>query len=114
MSNQNCIFCKIIHGIIPSKKIYETNDILVIQDIAPQAPIHYLIIPKKHFSTIAHAQLDDQALLGSLLLTAKELATKLPQPQDFRLVSNNGASVGQSVHHVHIHFLAGMYFSDTK
>lgn len=109
---QDCIFCKIIAGVIPSKKIQETPDLIVIADIAPRAPIHYLIIPKKHIHDLQSASDLDQELLGSILLMAKELSVNLQDPKEFRLVSNNGRSVGQSVFHIHFHFLAGKQLVD--
>jgi len=117
MAHQNngcsdCIFCKIIAGDIPSERIKETDDLIVLKDIAPKAPIHYLIIPKKHIPNLQLAEQADQALLGSTLLMAKELSKDLSEPQEFRLVSNNGSSVGQSVFHLHVHFLAGKQFAE--
>lgn len=112
MNQQNCIFCKIISNEIPSEKIKETSDLIVLQDIAPKAPTHYLIIPKKHIPKIAETSDLDQDLLGSCLLMAKELSVELPASQDFRLVCNNGASVGQTVFHLHFHFMAGKKFSE--
>lgn len=104
---QDCIFCKIISGVIPSKRIYESDDVIVIVDITPKAPIHYLIIPKKHVSDIQSCDQNDQAMLGSILFAAQELSKALVGNRDFKLVSNNGRSVGQSVFHLHFHFLAG-------
>jgi len=105
--NDNCIFCKIIAGAIPSKKIYETEDVLVIQDISPKAPIHYLIIPKTHIPNIQSCTAQDISLLGTILLTAQQLSAQLPGNPEFKLISNNGSSVGQTVFHIHVHFLAG-------
>lgn len=105
--NQDCIFCKIIANQIPSKRIQETDDVIVIADIAPKAPIHYLIIPKKHIKNIQSTTDVDQALLGNILLMAKTLSQGLLGNQEFKLIANNGASVGQSVFHIHFHFLAG-------
>ncbi|OGB86413.1 hypothetical protein A3J41_02130 [candidate division TM6 bacterium RIFCSPHIGHO2_12_FULL_38_8] len=105
--NQDCIFCKIIAKQIPGKFIQETDDLIVIADIAPKAPIHYLIIPKKHIKNIQSTTDADQAMLGNILLMAKKLSQDLSGSQEFKLVSNNGASVGQSVFHLHVHFLAG-------
>lgn len=112
MSHQNCIFCKIISGQIPCQKIRENSDLIVIKDIAPRAPVHYLIIPKKHIQDLRSAQAIDQELLGSILLMAKDVSSDLSDPQEFRLLSNNGSSVGQSVFHMHVHFLAGKQFSE--
>ncbi len=108
--NPDCVFCKIIDRKIPSKIIQETDDIIVIQDIQPKARIHYLIIPKKHIANIQSCTKQDQALLGSLLLMAKQLSQELDGSQEFKLISNNGASVGQSVFHIHMHFLSGSSF----
>lgn len=112
MSHQGCVFCKIIAGDIPAAKIKETDDLIVLKDIAPKAPIHYLIIPKKHIANLQTASDDDQILLGSMLLMSKELSKDLSSPQEYRLVSNNGPSVGQSVFHIHIHFMAGQRFAE--
>lgn len=112
MVHQNCIFCKIITGHIPSQKIHENSDLIVIKDIAPRAPIHYLIIPKKHIKDLQSVTSQDRGLLSEILLAAQKLSHDLAQPQEFRIVSNNGSSVGQSVFHIHFHFLAGKTFSE--
>ena len=112
MLNQNCIFCKIIINQIPCQKIKETSDLIVIKDISPRAPIHYLIIPKKHIQDLRSTTDADNNLLCSILLMAKSLSNEIALPNDFRIISNNGSSVGQSVMHIHFHFLAGTYLSE--
>ena len=103
----NCIFCKIIAREIPSKIVDETDDVIVIEDIAPKAPIHWLIIPKKHIPDLSHLAAEDRELACNMLFTATKLAEKLPGSKAFRLVSNNGHEVGQRVFHIHLHFLSG-------
>jgi len=107
MTDQNCIFCKIIQKQIPSKTVAETDDILVIQDISPKAPIHYLIIPKKHIKDIQSLDDDCAPLAAKMLLMAKTLSNNLSGSRAFRLMVNNGADAGQSVFHLHYHFLSG-------
>jgi histidine triad (HIT) family protein len=108
----NCVFCKIIAGQLPSKLITETNDIIVIDNIAPKTPIHYLIIPKKHVSDINALNQEDAVLAGEMVLMAKKLSENLSGSQAFRLSVNNGSDAGQSIFHLHFHFLAGQKFSD--
>lgn len=108
----DCIFCKIIAGDIPAQIIKETDDILVIKDIQPKAPTHFLIIPKKHSTSLADMSDADAALMGKLLLVARDLAKNLPGSPAFRVVTNSGKEVGQSVFHTHFHFLAGRKMSD--
>jgi histidine triad (HIT) family protein len=107
----NCIFCKIIARQVPSKIIAETEDILVIDNIAPKTPIHYLIIPKKHIPDINALTQQDTTLVGEMVLMAKRLSEDLPSgSQHFRLSVNNGTGAGQSVFHLHFHFLSGKTF----
>lgn len=107
MLNKSCIFCKIIAKEIPSTIIAETDSILVIKDINPKAPVHYLIIPKKHIADVSGFEHEDEALAGKILLTAKTLARELPGSQSYKLVANTGPDSGQTVFHVHFHFLSG-------
>ncbi|MEX0848889.1 MAG: HIT domain-containing protein [Candidatus Dependentiae bacterium] len=112
MTNQSCVFCKVINKEIPAKLIDENDDCIVIEDIAPKAPIHYLIIPKKHIVNLHDLQKSDLPLMGSMMFMAKQIAQKLPEPKAFGLIMNNGAQAGQSVMHMHSHFLSGAKLTD--
>jgi len=113
MMQESCVFCTIIAGKLPTAIIEDTESILVIKDRAPKAPIHYLIIPKKHIRSCAELAHDDRALAADILYVAQRIAQTLPSDsQDFRLIMNNGALVGQSVFHIHAHFIAGKQLTD--
>ena len=105
---ENCLFCKIEKGEISAEKVYDGEKVFAITDINPMAPIHNLIIPKKHFPTILEIEEADHDLIGSIHTVANQIArdNHLEQ-QGFRLVLNCGASAGQTVFHIHFHFLAG-------
>jgi len=115
MHDQNCIFCKIIARQIPGKIIYETNLSIVLQDIAPQAPIHYLIIPKKHVRDLVLCT-DTDTLVDLMSIPAKLAQefcnSQIDGPLSFKLITNNGYSAGQRVFHLHFHFLSGKNFND--
>jgi histidine triad (HIT) family protein len=100
------VFSKIIKREIPAAIIYEDDLALAFRDVNPQAPVHFLVIPKKPLINLADAQDEDQALLGHLLLVANKVAA-LEGLKGFRLVTNNGAEAGQTVFHLHIHVLGG-------
>jgi histidine triad (HIT) family protein len=107
MEKTDCVFCKIIARQIPSSIVKETGNLIVIKDIAPKAPIHYLIIPKKHIKDIQSMDRTD-AIYGSAIFSmAQELSKELQEPRDFRLVISSGYNAGQRVFHLHSHFLAG-------
>jgi histidine triad (HIT) family protein len=110
MTGGDTIFGKIIRKEIPAQIVYENESVLAFRDIAPQAPTHILIIPKKPLKDVASAGADDQQQLGALLVAAGEIA-KQEKLESFRLVVNNGADAGQSVFHLHVHLLAGRPFS---
>lgn len=106
MSSQNCVFCSIIEQRIPAHIIIQNELVVVIQDIAPKAPIHYLIIPKKHIRDIQSFQQEDAPYAAAMLLMAQGLSKDL-NAESVKLVMNNGVDAGQSVFHVHTHFLSG-------
>lgn len=103
----NCIFCKIAAGEIPSRKVYEDDDVIVFHDIHPAAPVHLLIVPREHIPMLADANEAHQALLGKMLLLAPKLATEQGATNGFRVVVNNGKDGGQEVYHLHVHVLGG-------
>ncbi len=103
---QTTIFAQIINGEIPCKKLHEDIDCIAFNDIAPQAPIHYLVVPKKPIISLIEATMEDKKLLGHLLLVGKKIADD-NNIKSWRTVINTGAESGQSVFHLHIHFLAG-------
>ncbi len=108
----DCIFCKIIAKELPAKILDEDQDCIVIEDIAPKAPVHYLIIPKKHIKNLHDIASEDTQLMGKLMLMANKLGNKLPDPKAFGLIINNGEDAGQSVFHLHCHFLSGKQMTD--
>jgi len=108
----NCIFCKIIKGEIPAKMVYEDESVIAIEDIAPVAPVHVLIIPRKHFVNTLDLDPADNALMGHVMQVAARLARERGlDEQGFRIVNNNNAGAGQSVFHIHFHLLAGRNFA---
>lgn len=98
-----CLFCKIAAGTIPSKIVYEDEDVLAFHDINPIAPVHFLIIPKRHIDSLAHATADDEGLLGKLLALAPRLAAEQGLKNGFKTAINTGRGGGQEVFHLHIH-----------
>lgn len=106
------IFSKIINGEIPCQRVFETESVLAFRDINPQAPTHILVIPKKYLQNLIDANEDDAQLLGELLLATKQIAKQEGLLEDgYRVVINNGADVGQTVFHLHLHILAGREFT---
>jgi histidine triad (HIT) family protein len=106
----NCLFCKIGAKKIPSKMVYEDDDVFAFEDINPQAPTHILVCPRRHFAALQDARHSDEALLGKLLLVAAKLATERDLLSGYRTVFNNGPGAGQSVFHLHLHLLGGRHF----
>jgi histidine triad (HIT) family protein len=109
---ENCLFCKMASGAIPVQKIYEDDALFAIEDINPVAPMHVLIIPKKHLVNSLELTPDDDQLVGAVYRVAARLARERGMADDgFRIVNNNNAGAGQSVFHIHFHLLAGRGFA---
>ena len=109
----NCIFCKIVKGDIPSAKVYEDEDMIIIKDLNPQALVHLLLIPKEHYANIVEMSDTQAQTLAKCLKKLSTLTDKLGLQNGFRLVSNKGEDGCQSVGHLHIHILGGRKLSDT-
>jgi histidine triad (HIT) family protein len=103
----DCIFCKIVDGEIPSNKVLETDDVVAFPDVNPQAPVHLLVIPRRHIATLDDATEEDRELLGRILAAMPGLAKQLGVAGAYRVVNNCGAPAGQSVFHLHFHLLGG-------
>lgn len=105
---ESCVFCRIISGDIPARIVYQDEQVVAIEDIAPVAPVHILIIPRKHFENTLDLESEDNALIGHLFQTAAHIARdKGIAEQGFRIVNNNNAGAGQSVFHIHFHLIGG-------
>lgn len=108
---QDCLFCRIIERRAPAKIVYEDEQAVAIEDIHPQAPVHLLVLPRKHLSSLQEATAEDELLLGHLLTLAARLARERGlESKGYRTVINNGTWAGQSVLHVHVHVLGGRVF----
>lgn len=107
LKNMSCLFCRIIEGEIPATKLYEDESCIAFRDINPQAPTHVLVIPRKHIASIKDMTVDDETLLGHVLMVCGEVAKQENLEDGFRTVINTGEGVGQSVFHIHAHVLGG-------
>ena len=103
----DCIFCRIVRGEIPSRKIYEDDDLFAFHDIHPAAPVHFMIIPKKHIASLMDVTETDQAVLGRILLKANDIARGEGLKEGFRTVINTGRIGNQEVYHLHVHIIGG-------
>jgi len=108
-----CIFCKIIDGSIPSNKVYEDDQILAFYDVNPQAPVHVLVIPKKHISSVNELTDDNACIVSSIFAKIPEIAKKCSLENGYRVITNCGADACQSVQHLHFHILGGKQLSET-
>lgn len=102
-----CLFCKFASGAIPVEPLYQDEDVLAFRDIAPQAPTHFLVIPRTHLQSLAHTAKQHAPLLGHLLAVAAAIAARQGLSEGFRTVINSGANGGQTVDHLHVHVLGG-------
>ena len=103
----DCIFCRIVRGEIPSKKIYEDEVIFAFHDINPIAPVHFMIVPKQHIASLNEADMSHQSVLGHILAKAGELARSQGLTDGFRTIINTGRVGNQEVYHLHVHILGG-------
>ena len=108
---ENCLFCKIAAGVIPSTKVYEDDQILAFRDIAPQAPTHILVIPKAHIGSVAEITAENAAVVAHIFFFFFQIAEKEGLTGGYRVVSNCGADAGQTVPHLHFHILGGKTLS---
>jgi histidine triad (HIT) family protein len=104
---QDCIFCKIVRGEVPAEKLYEDDDLIAFDDIHPQAPVHFMLVPKRHIASLAEATPEDAPVLGRMLTLASRLARERGSPDGFRAVINTGRIGRQDVMHVHLHIIGG-------
>ena len=105
---ENCLFCKIIRGDIPSEKVYEDDMLVAFRDVEPQAPFHFLIVPRRHIRTALDLSANDDGLLGRIFQVANKLAVEFGFAEEgFRVVNNCQEGGGQSVWHIHFHLLGG-------
>jgi len=103
----NCIFCKIIRGELPSRKVYEDDDVLAFHDIHPVAPVHFMVVPKKHVDSMAQLTAADEAVMGKIMVLAGRLAQEQGCRDGFRTIVNTGRIARQDVMHVHVHIIGG-------
>lgn len=104
---QDCIFCRIVRGEIPARKVYEDDEILAFHDTNPVAPVHFMVIPKRHIASLAEAAAEDAGVLGRMLAITGRLAREQGSPEGFRTIVNTGRIGRQDVMHVHIHVIGG-------
>ena len=109
--SSDCLFCKIAAGTIPVTRLYEDEQIVAFPDINPQAPVHILVIPKRHIESLADTQPEDKAMLGQLVAAAVEVARQQGLESGYRLIVNTGPDGGQTVEHLHIHLLGGRHMN---
>ena len=110
--NNECLFCKIIAGEIPSTKVYEDDKLYAFKDINPQAPVHILIVPKEHYDSVDALDETSAPIVGDIMLTAKKLAAENGLGSGYRIITNIGPDGGQTVKHLHFHLIGGVKLSE--
>lgn len=106
----NCVFCKIVNGEIPSNKVYEDDYVLAFYDLEPQAPVHVLIIPKEHITSVSQIDNANSSVVAHIFEVAAKIARELGLDDGFRIVTNTGDCAGQTVKHLHFHLMGGRNF----
>ena len=106
----DCIFCRIVERKLPAKIVFEDETAVAFEDVNPQAPVHLLVVPRRHVATLGETEPKDEGLLGHLVAVAARLAEERGLDSGYRTVMNNGAGAGQSVFHLHVHLLGGRTF----
>ncbi|HEV2178269.1 MAG TPA: histidine triad nucleotide-binding protein [Terriglobia bacterium] len=107
----DCLFCRIVEREVPATFVYEDPTVVAIEDIHPQAPVHLLVVPRRHMESLAEAKAEDEVLLGHLIAVAAQLARERGlDARGYRTVINTGAGAGQSVFHLHVHLMGGRVF----
>lgn len=104
---QDCIFCRIIRGEIPSRKVYEDDEILAFHDISPVSPVHFMLVPKRHIASLAEATEQDVGVLGRMMVLTGRLAREQGSPDGYRTIVNTGRIGRQDVMHIHVHVIGG-------
>lgn len=105
--SEDCLFCRIARGEIPSRKVYEDDEVIAFHDIHPVAPVHFMLVPRQHIISLLEAEESQQSLLGRMLLLAARLAREQGLQNGFRTVINSGRGGGQEIFHLHIHIMGG-------
>ena len=108
----DCLFCKFISGEIPVTKVFENDDMIIIRDIAPQAPVHILVIPKKHIASVDEINAENSAIVAEIFENIPGIAKEAGITNGYRVISNCGDDACQSVHHLHFHIVGGAQLSD--
>jgi len=105
---ESCVFCRVAEGNAPARVLFADDEVVAFHDVAPRAPVHVLVIPRRHVVSLAHTEGSDGGLLGRLFLAAAEAARRTGIAETgYRVVTNTGAGAGQTVHHLHLHVLGG-------